>query len=219
VCTVPPWLCNTSSFFTRSVQRIFSTLLQHHNSKLSRYFWYIFRSVHVQHHTKLRSKCNIALLFNPNLMMKGVLLNVAFAMAILARWPKNSYDLPTKFSQVFCMELWSTREYSLYSIKWMDRDSVVGIATRYGLDSPGSNPGGGEIFRTRPDRPWGPPSLLYNGYRVSFPGVKLPGRGVDHPPSSSARVKERVELYLCSPSGPSWPVLGRTLPLRYILQH
>ena len=27
-------------------------------------------------------------------------------------------------------------------------------------------PVGGEIFRTRPDRPWGPPSLLYNGYRV-----------------------------------------------------
>jgi hypothetical protein len=25
---------------------------------------------------------------------------------------------------------------------------------------------------------------------VSFPGVKRPGRGVDHPPSSSARVKE-----------------------------
>jgi len=25
------------------------------------------------------------------------------------------------------------------------------------------------IFRTYPDRPWGPPSLLYNGYRV-FPG-------------------------------------------------
>jgi hypothetical protein len=30
-------------------------------------------------------------------------------------------------------------------------------------------PVGGEIFRTRPDRPGGPPSLLYNGYRV-FPG-------------------------------------------------
>jgi hypothetical protein len=26
-----------------------------------------------------------------------------------------------------------------------------------------------QIFCTRPDRPWGPPSLLYNGYRV-FPG-------------------------------------------------
>jgi hypothetical protein len=37
-----------------------------------------------------------------------------------------------------------------------------------------------------------------------FPGVKRPGRGVDHPPLSSARVKERVELYLYSPSGPSW---------------
>ena len=43
------------------------------------------------------------------------------------------------------------------------------------------NPGKGEIFRTRPDRPWGPPSLLYNGYRVSLPGVKRPRRGVNHP--------------------------------------
>jgi len=32
----------------------------------------------------------------------------------------------------------------------------------------------------------------------SFPGVKRPGRGVDHPPSSSAEVKERIELYLYS---------------------
>jgi hypothetical protein len=47
----------------------------------------------------------------------------------------------------------------------------------------------------------------------SFPGVKWPGRDVDHPNPSSAEVKARVELYLYSPSGPSWPVLGRTLPL------
>ena len=39
----------------------------------------------------------------------------------------------------------------------------------------------GEILRPRPGRPWGPPSLLFNGYRVCFPGVKRPGRGVDHP--------------------------------------
>ena len=32
----------------------------------------------------------------------------------------------------------------------------------------------GEIFRTRPDRPWDPPNLLYNGYRV-FPGGKAAG--------------------------------------------
>jgi hypothetical protein len=41
----------------------------------------------------------------------------------------------------------------------------------------------------------------------SFPGVNRPGRGVDHAPPSSAEVKERVELYLYSPSGPSWPVI------------
>ena len=28
----------------------------------------------------------------------------------------------------------------------------------------------------------------------SFPGVKRPGRGVKHPPPSSVKVKERVEL-------------------------
>jgi hypothetical protein len=33
-----------------------------------------------------------------------------------------------------------------------------------------SNRGGGEIFRTRPDRPWGSPSLLYNGYRLFYGG-------------------------------------------------
>jgi len=53
------------------------------------------------------------------------------------------------------------------------------MATGYGHDGPGSNPGGGEIFRTCPDRPWGPPSFLYNGYRV-FPGGKeRPGRDAD----------------------------------------
>ena len=51
----------------------------------------------------------------------------------------------------------------------------------------------------------------------SFPGVKRPVRGVDHPPRSSAEVEERVELYICPPSGPSWPGLGRTLPL--LLHH
>jgi hypothetical protein len=47
----------------------------------------------------------------------------------------------------------------------------------------------------------------------SCPGVKWPGRGVDHPPPSSAEVKEKAELYLYFPSGPSSPVLGQTLPL------
>jgi hypothetical protein len=83
-----------------------------------------------------------------------------------------------------------------------------GSLSRYSWTVRGSNPGGSEIFLTRPDRPWGPPSLLHNGYRVSFSGVKRPRHGVDHPSPSSAEAKERLELYLYSPSGYSWPVLG-----------
>jgi len=40
----------------------------------------------------------------------------------------------------------------------------------------------------------------------SFPEVKRPERGVDHPPPSSAEFEERVELY--STFGPLWPVIG-----------
>jgi len=71
----------------------------------------------------------------------------------------------------------------------------------------------GVIFRTCPDRPWGPLSLLYSGYRVSFPGLKRPRRGVDYPSPTSFEVKERVELFLYSPS---WSVLGWTLPYLYL---
>jgi hypothetical protein len=40
-----------------------------------------------------------------------------------------------------------------------------------------------------------------------FLGVKWLGRGVDHPIPSSAEIKERVKLYVYSPSGLSWPDL------------
>jgi len=81
----------------------------------------------------------------------------------------------------------------------------------------GLNSGGGEIFCTCPDRPWGPPSLLYSGYQI-FPGGKeRPGRDTDPSPPSSAVGHDRVELYLYSPYGlyglyrASVPVQGYTL--------
>ena len=65
-----------------------------------------------------------------------------------------------------------------------------------------SNPGGGDIFSTHPDRPWGPPSLLCNGCRVSFPRVNRPGRGVDHTPPLAPRLNKEY-------SYTSTPTLGR----------
>ena len=68
--------------------------------------------------------------------------------------------------------------------------SSVSIATDYGLDGPGSNPGGDKIFHlSRPALV--PTQPLYNGYRV-FPGGKVrPGRAADHsPPSSAAGMEE-----------------------------
>jgi len=83
-----------------------------------------------------------------------------------------------------------------------------------------SNPVGGEIFRTCPDRPWGTLSLLYNGYRV-FPGVKeRPERAADYSPPSVPWSRENRAIPLL-PLGSfglyraSVPVKGRTLPFYF----
>ena len=58
--------------------------------------------------------------------------------------------------------------------------------------------------------PGGHPASYTMG-TMSLLGVKQPGYD-DHPPQSSAMVKERLEVYLFSLSGPSWPVTGWTSP-------
>ena len=66
---------------------------------------------------------------------------------------------------------------------------AVGIATDYGLDGPGSNPGRDEIFRqSRPALgPTQPPVQWVSGLSR---GKLQPGRAADHSPPSSAAIME-----------------------------
>ena len=95
----------------------------------------------------------------------------------------------------------------------MPRDCVVSIATRYGLNGPGIESRWGARFSAPVQTCPGAHPASYTMGTEFFPGLKRPGRGVGHRPPSSAKVEGRVELYICSPSWPSWLALGWTLPL------
>jgi hypothetical protein len=86
----------------------------------------------------------------------------------------------------------------------------TGYLSRYG-DSLRSDEG--EILRNRPDWPRSPPRLLFDVYRVSFPGVKRSDCGAAHPSPYSAEVKERVDLHFYPPPVLQWHIIGSTLPL------
>jgi hypothetical protein len=88
------------------------------------------------------------------------------------------------------------------------RARVVNIATRYGLEGPGVESRCGRDL-SHPSRPTHPASCT-KSTGVSFPWIKRLMRGLNH--SSSAEVKERVELYLYSPSGTTLPATEWILP-------
>ena len=96
----------------------------------------------------------------------------------------------------------------------LPRDSSVGIATRYGLDSPGIESRWGRDF-PHPSRPALWPTQPPVKWVPGFPRGKA-ARAWRWPPTpSKRRGHERVELYLYSPSGPSWPVMGRTFTFTF----
>ena len=103
----------------------------------------------------------------------------------------NSFDLTIVLRVDSVSNRKEDQKYFLTTIPpCVGRDSSVGIATGYGLDGPGIESRQGEIFRTSPDRPWGPPNLLYNGYWVFPVGKERPGRDADPLPPSSTVVKK-----------------------------
>ena len=114
------------------------------------------------------------------------------------------------FTESICVFLMIHTVHADSTSKQQGRDSSVGIATRYGLDGPGIESRWGARFSAPVQTgPGAHPATCTMG-TGSFPGVKRPGRGADHPSPSKRRGHERVGLYLYSPSGPSWPVIGRT---------
>ena len=105
-----------------------------------------------------------------------------------------------------------------FTLATVGRYSSVGIATRYRLDSPGIEARWTCNLPHLSRIALGVTQPPLNWCRVSYPGVKRPGRGVNHPHLSSVEFKERVQLYLYSICGHSWSVLGKTsaLPLPYV---
>jgi hypothetical protein len=82
------------------------------------------------------------------------LLNILFVPCLIHTFGKHRHCLPAvslcNGREIFCCTAVQSTDYAL------------------------DGPGGGKIFRTRPDRSWGTPSLLYNGYR-GFPEGKAAG--------------------------------------------
>ena len=94
-----------------------------------------------------------------------------------------------------------------YITKIVGQGSSVGIATRYRLDGPRVESQWGARFSTSVQTGTEAHPASYTMGTRSFPGVNWPGCNIDHPPPSSAKVTERVALYLYSPSETSWSVL------------
>jgi hypothetical protein len=140
-------------------------------------------------------KSAVCLAFVSKLLLQTCLSNILFHQDNKFYNKYKSSKTKEKFSVLNCLSS-------------EGRHSSVGIATGYGLDCPGIESRWGREFphlsrpavgSTQPPIQWVP---------CLSRGLRRPWRGVDHPPPSTADVKERVELYLYSTSGPSWPVIG-----------
>ena len=105
--------------------------------------------------------------------------------------------------------LWAQIKLNLCAYrKTDDRDGSVGIAILYGLEGPEIESRWGARYFAPVLTGAGAHAVFYMMGTESFPGVKRPGRDVDHVLPSNVEVKERIELFVYSHFGLSRIVLG-----------
>jgi len=122
--------------------------------------------------------------------------------------PRLGISGPTPLFPVYALEAWIRASLPFFFTVDSSRYASLGSAT--GWTVRGSNPGGGEVFPTRPERPWGSHSLLYGGYKVSF-SAAWSWHWPLTPRLAPRLKKESRYIYLYYPSRPSCPVVGWTL--------
>jgi hypothetical protein len=135
---------------------------------------------------------------------QGVLCEQTFTIWKRARFEDHSFNRQV-FKWKEMLKLFSGRDSLTceQSVLFLSVVRILIWAGRLGVES-----------RWRPDSHLSKQALgltqpPVHGYWVSFPGVKMPERGVDHPPPCSAEVNERVEFcysFVIIPVGPSWSV-------------
>jgi len=145
-----------------------------------------------------------------------MLVRLSFQVSLFLKiklWTRKQFE---KRGLHFNLTFWEVFVLLFDFILERSRDSSVGIATGCGLDGPGIEYWWGVGFSAPAQIGFEAHPTSYTMGTGSFLSIKRPGRG-DHLPPPSAEVKERVELYLYSPSGPLWPVVGWIVPYLYLL--
>jgi hypothetical protein len=130
------------------------------------------------------------------------------------QWHLRRVDVSYSCKNVLSIRRFVKAVFPTY-IESAGRYNSVGIASLYGLDGPGIE----SLWRRdfpQPSRPaLGPTQPPLQWVPLLFPRCKAAEAWRWPLTTSSADVKERVELYFCSPFGPSWPVLEWTLRSTY----
>ena len=113
----------------------------------------------------------------------------------------DKYETPQGHLQIYIVSHNFTDAFPYQYLVHRCRDSSVGIATRYELDGPGIESRWGAKFSAPIQTGPGAHPASYTMGTGSLPGVKRPGRGVDHPPHLAPTLKEEYSYTSAPPLG------------------